>query len=89
MDMSRFCSIVRQQYANVHFTIAVDFVLKDPREKDEDKKEELAPHRAELAVVPKPWNRSYVQSRNISMDILHVTNPCMLQVLELWHTSFG
>lgn len=68
----------------------VDFVLKDPREKDEEKnKEKLPPHREELAVVPKPWNRSYVSAMEIADDILHVTNPCMLQVLQLWHTSFG
>ncbi|XP_070569551.1 dynein axonemal heavy chain 7-like isoform X2 [Ptychodera flava] len=67
----------------------VDFVLRDPRERDDDKKEELPPHRAELAVVPKPWNKSYVSA---SLDIdsnLHVTNPTMLQVLDMWHVSFG
>ena len=66
----------------------VDFVLRDPREKDEEKKEALPPHREELAVVPKPWERTYYQARNIAIDTLHVTNPCMLQVLQLWHTSF-
>ncbi len=71
------------------FVVSVDFVLKDPREKDEDKEEQLEPHREELAVVPKPWNKSYLTARDTAMDILHVTNPCMLQVLELWHTAFG
>ena len=68
---------------------AVDFVLKDPREKEDDKKEQVPAHREELAVVPKPWNRSYVACRELAMDELHVTNPCMLQVLNLWHHSFG
>ena len=31
------------------YCFAVDFVLRDPREKDEDKEEELLPHRAEYA----------------------------------------
>ena len=67
----------------------MDFVLKDPREKEDDKREVLPPHREELAVVPKPWNRSYLSALDVAIDVLHVTNPCMLQVLELWHTSFG
>jgi dynein heavy chain len=68
--------------------VSVDFVLRDPREKDEDKKESLPPHREELAVVPKPWNKTYIQNRQLAMENLHVTNPCMLQVLQLWHTAF-
>ena len=71
--------------------IPVDFVLKDPREKDKEKEKEaeLPQHRAELDIVPKPWNRSYLNARDSCTNILHVTNPCMLQVLELWHTSFS
>jgi len=68
---------------------SVDFVLRDPREKDEDKKEVLPPHREELEVVPKPWKKTYHQCREIAIDQLHITNPCMLQVLQLWHNSFG
>ncbi|KAL3855114.1 hypothetical protein ACJMK2_014343, partial [Sinanodonta woodiana] len=67
----------------------VDFVLRDPREKDEDKKVKLLPHREELEVVPKPWHKSYLQSLDLMSQNLHVTNPCMLQVLDLWHVSFG
>ncbi|CAH1790213.1 unnamed protein product [Owenia fusiformis] len=67
----------------------VDFVLKDPREKEDDNKEKLPPHREELEVVPKPWYNHYVESYAICASDLHVTNPCMMQVLDLWHTSFG
>ena len=67
----------------------VDFVLRDPREKDEEKKVELPPHRQELAVVPKPWFRSFVSAWNNAKENLHVTNPCMNQILDLWHSSFG
>ena len=69
--------------------VLVDFVLKDPREKDTDKKRELPPHREELEVVPKPWNKSYLSGLDLMSQHLHVTNPCMLQVLDLWHVSFG
>ncbi|XP_006814570.1 dynein axonemal heavy chain 7-like [Saccoglossus kowalevskii] len=67
----------------------VDFVLRDPREKDDDKKQVLPPHRAELAVVPKPWNKSYLCALAEIDSNLHVTNPTMLQVLDMWHVSFG
>ena len=77
-------------YSYIHIIVhfSVDFVLKDPREKDEDKEEKLPPHREELEVVPKPWMKSYIQARDLSSEILHVTNPCMLQVLDLWHATF-
>lgn len=67
----------------------VDFVLKDPREKDEEKKVDLPSHREELAVVPKPWYRSFLNSWGEARENLHVTNPCMNQILDLWHSSFG
>ena len=41
-----------------------------------------------LEVVPKPWNKSFVQAKKKMRDKLHAINPAMLQVLELWHTSF-
>jgi len=67
----------------------VDFVLRDPREKDEDKEEELLPHRAELMQVPKPWKKSFFASRSIMEQDLLVTNPTMAGVLDLWYRSFG
>eukprot|EP00058_Branchiostoma_floridae_P012957 XP_002598445.1 hypothetical protein BRAFLDRAFT_83261 [Branchiostoma floridae] len=67
----------------------VDFVLRDPREKDDDKKEEVLEHRAELDVVPKPWNRSYLSALAAMQQDLNITNPTMLAVLDLWHVSFG
>lgn len=66
----------------------VDFVLKDPREKDDKKEETLLPHRKEMALVPKPWRKMFFHNKDIIHRILHITNPSMKQVLELWHTYF-
>ena len=66
----------------------MDFVLKDPREKEEDEEEKQPLHREELAVVPKPWNKSFLVAQAANIDALYITNPCMLKVLELWHDSF-
>ena len=68
---------------------AVDFVLRDPRD---DLKEPapvlLPPHREEIAVLPKPWHKSFVQASNAIRDTLYITHPCMQQLLQLWFASF-
>ncbi|XP_009641827.1 dynein heavy chain 7, axonemal [Egretta garzetta] len=67
----------------------VDFVLRDTREKDEDKKKDfLLPHRAEIEVVPKPWNKSFLSACSYLKENLHAINPSMLALLNLWETSF-
>ncbi|CAN0131382.1 unnamed protein product [Bubo scandiacus] len=67
----------------------VDFVLRDTREKDKDKKKDfLLPHRAVLEVVPKPWNKSFLSACSYMKENLHAINPSMLAVLNLWETSF-
>ncbi|XP_066544073.1 dynein axonemal heavy chain 7 isoform X2 [Amia ocellicauda] len=66
----------------------VDFVLKDPREKDDDKTQVLPPHRAEMEVVPKPWKKSFLLGQKAMKEKLHAINPTMLSVLDLWHVSF-
>ncbi|XP_069790707.1 dynein axonemal heavy chain 7 isoform X5 [Narcine bancroftii] len=65
----------------------VDFVLRDPREKEEEK-EELPTHRAELEIVPKPWNKSFLSARKWIKANLNSVNPTMLAVLDLWQCSF-
>ncbi|XP_025904004.1 dynein heavy chain 7, axonemal [Nothoprocta perdicaria] len=67
----------------------VDFVLRDPREKDEDKKKVfLPPHRAEIEVVPKPWSKSFLSAYSYIKENLHAVNPTILAVLHLWESSF-
>lgn len=67
----------------------VDFVLKDSRDQDGmNLKELVLEHRNELEIVPKPWHQNFVKARNEISKNLHSINPCMLQVLKLWHTTF-
>ncbi|XP_048664162.1 dynein axonemal heavy chain 7 isoform X2 [Marmota marmota marmota] len=67
----------------------VDFVLKDPREKEDDKKTiELPPHRAEMEILPKPWRTSFLAASSYIRDHLNAMNPTMLAVLDLWHSTF-
>ncbi|XP_068804373.1 dynein axonemal heavy chain 7 isoform X1 [Struthio camelus] len=67
----------------------VDFVFRDAREKDEEKRKDfLLPHRAEIEVVPKPWNKSFLSACSYIKEDLHAINPIILAVLHLWETSF-
>ncbi|XP_055472779.1 dynein axonemal heavy chain 7, partial [Psammomys obesus] len=67
----------------------VDFVLKDPREKEDDSKTtDPPPHRKEMEVLPKPWRRSFLSARSYIREHLHAMNPTMLAVLDLWHSTF-
>ncbi|EPQ01952.1 Dynein heavy chain 7, axonemal [Myotis brandtii] len=66
----------------------VDFVLKDPREKDDKKTEELPPHRAEMEILPKPWRKSFLAASSYIRDHLNAMNPTMLAVLDLWNSTF-
>ncbi|XP_006878990.1 PREDICTED: dynein heavy chain 7, axonemal [Elephantulus edwardii] len=80
---------VREDYLLSVKKSIVDFVLKDPREKEEDKKtDELPPHRAELEILPKPWRKSFLSTRSYIRDHLNAMNPTMLAVLDLWHSTF-
>jgi len=71
------------------FVYTVDFVLRDPRESVKQPVLPALPvHREEIAILPKPWHRSFVQACITARNTLHVTNPCMQQLLQLWFTSF-
>ncbi|XP_052421590.1 dynein axonemal heavy chain 7 [Carassius gibelio] len=66
----------------------VDFVLQDPRENQESKARDLPAHRQEMEIIPKPWNKSFLQAQKRMRHQLHSINPTMLAVLDLWQLSF-
>jgi len=64
----------------------VEYVQKKP---DGEKKEVVLPeHRRELTVIPNPWNQSFKDALALMEENLCAINPCMLQLLHLWETSF-
>ncbi|XP_054237169.1 dynein axonemal heavy chain 7 [Indicator indicator] len=80
---------VREDYLTTLRKAIVDHVFRDTREKDEDKEDDfIPPHRAEMQLVPKPWNKSFLSARCYIKRNLHAINPSMLAVLNLWETSF-
>ena len=42
-----------------------------------------------LEQVPKPWAKSYIVGRTVILQELHVTNPTMAAVLDLWYKEYG
>ena len=72
-------------YSNVLFL--VDFVLRDPRQTDEEAPQEELPHRQEIAVLPKPWHSSFLQAQKFIEKNLHSINPAMAEVLSKWHKT--
>jgi len=84
-DFVTFLANVVGNYA----VCTVDFVLRDPRESVNEPVPLVLPeHREELTVLPKPWHTSFVQACRSICDSLHVTNPCMQQLSQLWFTFF-
>lgn len=69
--------------------LSVDFVLKDPRQKDSERLAPKPEYKLELDEVPKPWNKSFV-SAHVSMGkSLFITNSTLNQVLNLWYKMFS
>ena len=67
----------------------MDFVLKDPRQKEQEAPRAVLPHHKELSVVPKPWNKSYISATVAMNQQLFVTNPTLNQVLNLWYRKYS
>ncbi|VDM15555.1 unnamed protein product [Hydatigera taeniaeformis] len=88
---------IREDYLLSVKKAIVDFVLKDPSDPNIDglhkqETEEVTAkleHRRELEVVPKPWHGSFLIAQRFCRVHVHVTNRCMLQVLDLWFSQFN
>lgn len=66
----------------------VDFVLQDSAEGDMRTPEEETEERKTLKIISKLWSVSYAVARHKNLHSLHVVNPCMAQVLDLWQRNY-
>ncbi|KAI4465685.1 dynein axonemal heavy chain 7-related [Holotrichia oblita] len=84
--------------ANVHemkedFMVAVkkaivDFVLRDPSFVESLTSEFDSPQRRELAEMCVTWKGNFAEVRNKMQRIIHVTNPCIHSLIDLWYSRF-
>ncbi|XP_067459187.1 dynein axonemal heavy chain 7 [Thunnus thynnus] len=79
---------IKENYLHSVKKAILKYTFRDSMESEEDTVKDLPPHRLEMEVLPKPWNKSFVQARKRMRDKLHSINPTMLRVLYLWHVSY-
>ena len=66
----------------------VDFVLQDSAESELKFPEEETEERTALKSISKTWSARYTAIRLKNLHNLHVVNPCMPQVLDLWQKNY-
>jgi dynein heavy chain len=87
--LENLCDEMRDDYLLGVKKSIIDFVLRDPHKSPEEQPPVDKPlHRAELDVVPKPWNKHFIQSYEVLSDTLFITNPLLLQVLSGWYKEY-
>ncbi|CAH0726011.1 unnamed protein product, partial [Brenthis ino] len=66
----------------------VDFVLKDPNT-EESLEEEDTPLKRELAMKDDAWRNRYAVAKKYLNKNLHIVNPCIAQVLQIWCKQYN
>lgn len=84
--LEKLCEEIREDYLLNTKKSILDFVLRDPRDKPQEK--ELTPAMRELDVVPQPWHNLMRGRRRRLFQRLNLVNPCIRQAQEIWHSMF-
>ncbi|XP_033990468.1 LOW QUALITY PROTEIN: dynein heavy chain 7, axonemal [Trematomus bernacchii] len=79
---------IREEYLLSVKEAIVKYIFGDSGDSDEDQVKDLPPHRLELEVLEKPWNKAFVLARKKMGNKLHCINPTMLNVLYIWHAFY-
>jgi dynein heavy chain len=79
---------VREDYVLSMKKAAIDFVLQDPSMSDNVTKQYDSVCREDLKEMSKKWRTAFEKNLLKIQKNLHVMNPCVAQVLELWYKSF-
>uniref|UniRef100_A0A3Q3S6H3 Dynein axonemal heavy chain 7 n=1 Tax=Mastacembelus armatus TaxID=205130 RepID=A0A3Q3S6H3_9TELE len=79
---------IKEDYLISIKTAILKYTFRYSAESYEGKVNDLPSHRLEMQVLPKPWNKTFVNARKKMTDNLHSINLTMLRVLDLWHVSY-
>ncbi|XP_061578914.1 dynein axonemal heavy chain 7 [Cololabis saira] len=63
-------------------------ILMHPGHTEQDRVKDRPSHRVEMEIVPKPWNKSFIQALKRMREKLHRFNPTMQQVMYRWHAFY-
>lgn len=66
----------------------IDFVLRDPAFVQRLETEFDTGERRELAVISQNWGPSVKKAKNLMERNLHVINPCVVHLLDLWYREY-
>ncbi|KAG1961895.1 dynein heavy chain 12, axonemal [Pimephales promelas] len=81
------CKEVGETYLKVMIKHRVSTTLKDPRSTDTISQE--SNRSAEILDFSCPWHDSFVQSRRVIKNNLHILHPAMKSVLDICYSTFS
>lgn len=67
----------------------VDFVLQDPGLNDLGITQYDSPERREMKQICKEFTTRFLPTKLKILNNLHLINPCMAHVLDLWHKQYS
>lgn len=79
---------IREDFMLAMKKAIVDFVLRDPAFEETVSSEVSTPLRKELVEMSPSWKVSVQQAKLKLERNLHVVNPCLAALLDLWYTNF-
>lgn len=79
---------VKEDYMMAIKKAIVDFVLRDPTVNIEGITEEQLPHRKELAKIYGTMIPIFLANRNKLCKSLHIVNPCLAGLHDMWNQHF-
>lgn len=79
---------IKEDYMIAIKKAIVDFVLRDPTLNVESVVEEELPHRSELAKIYGTMIQTLLANRNKLCKSLHIVNPCLAGLHDMWNQHF-
>lgn len=79
---------VREDFMLAMKKAIVDFVLRDPSFEETVSSEVSTPLRIELVQMSTNWKTNIQQAKLKLERNLHVVNPCLASLLDLWYSNF-
>lgn len=87
-DLLKSIEEMREDFMMAVKKAIVDYVLRDPAFSESIVSEFESPERRELKLISSNWRPSIIAAHAKLEKTLHVTNPCLAALLDLWYVHF-